>query len=53
MTREITDHDIEMSKKMNNWLTYDDNDVLCLKEDAPDDVKKYYDKLGEVYKGFI
>ena len=53
MTREITDHDIEMSDKMQYWMARDDNGVWYLKEDAPDDVKKYYDKLGEVYKGFI
>lgn len=50
--REITEYDLEMSEKMKQWVVCDDKGVLHLREDAPNDVKKYYDKLKKEYNNY-
>lgn len=48
MMREITDYDRKMSEKLDEWM-YFDGDSFRLKENAPQDVKKYYEYLGTIY----
>ena len=38
MMRLITEYDVKMTKELAKWSVY-------LREDAPEEVKKYYEKL--------
>ena len=46
MMRLITEYDVKMTKELAKWSVYpkDDSDIY-LREDAPEEVKKYYEKL--------
>lgn len=49
MIREITEYEKEMDKKCWEWYYMDDNGVYHLKDDAPDDVKKYHEQMKKEY----
>ena len=44
MMRLITEYDLKMSKELDKWEEYPDGECH-LREDAPEEVKKYYEKL--------
>ena len=43
MMRLITEYDLKMSKELDKWEEYPDGECH-LREDAPEEVKKYYEK---------
>ena len=51
MMRLITEYDLKMSKELDKWEEYPDGECL-LREDAPEEVKKYYEKLRKEYSMF-
>ena len=44
MMRLITEYDLKMSKELDKWEEHPDGECH-LREDAPEEVKKYYEKL--------
>lgn len=47
MMRIITEYDLKMSKELNKWVEYP-NGESHLREDAPEEVKKYYEKIRTI-----
>ena len=46
MMRLITESDVKMTQELATWLVYPEDDTdIYLREDAPEEVKKYYEKL--------
>ncbi|MGI5990282.1 MAG: hypothetical protein ACOX78_08520 [Lachnospiraceae bacterium] len=45
-----TDEERKMFKQLKVWLRYDVEDGPILRDDAPDEIKKYYKRLLELYK---
>ena len=53
MMRLITEYDLKMSKELDKWSVYPEDDTdIYLREDAPEEVKKYYEKLRKEYSMF-
>lgn len=53
MMRLITEYDVKMTKELAKWSVYPEDDTdIYLREDAPEEVKKYYEKLRREYSMF-
>lgn len=53
MMRIITEYDVKMTKETAKWLVYpEDDEGIYLREDAPEEVKKYYEKLQREFNMF-
>lgn len=50
MMRIISDYELEMSEKANEWITCDLDGNCTLREDAPKDVKDFWEYMERVYK---
>ncbi len=51
MMRLISEYDLKMSKELDKWEEYPDGECH-LREDAPEEVKKYYEKLQKEFSMF-
>ena len=49
MMRLISEYDLKMSKELDKWEEYPDGECH-LREDAPEEVKKYYEKLQKEFR---
>ena len=52
MMRIITDYDIKIGKEMAKLMVYPKDGDNYLREDAPEEVKKYYEKLQREFSMF-
>lgn len=52
MMPHVTEYDKKMIYKTKEWLYVGDDGLHHLKEDAPDEIRKHYEKMRELYKEF-
>lgn len=52
MMRIITKEDIRLTDELAKWLVYPMDGEIYLREDAPEEVKKYHEKLRTEYSTF-
>ncbi len=52
MMRLITEYDLKMSKEIGQMGRVSQRRRIHLREDAPEEVKKYYEKLRKEYSMF-
>ena len=50
MMIEITEDDVKMDRETRKWMYYDKDDVCRLREDAPVEIKQFYEKMKKKYE---
>lgn len=50
MMIHVTEDDVKMTDETRKWIYVDKDDVCRLREDAPIEVKQFYEKMKKKYE---